>query len=214
MTTHGPRRSAGIIRMSKLLKTCSRQWQQRRARQQKASQAVKICRAAIRSPWQWDVDYARGGGESGTEALWSGRDATDGTVVVAPTGAMPRSADTSTATGPISAAAIAANGSEVLRQEHDCDPDAPCDCVRVWCIGHICPSPWSQVHSAPAVVADVIEHSVVGTEINSASWNTSQSAAMRASRGRTQDIRMRGYHAQTQESDDVSETPGDAEPCL
>jgi len=124
------------------------------------------------------VDYARGGGESGTETQWSGRDAADWTVVVAPTGAMPRSADTSTAAGPISAAVIAASGSEVLRQEHGCDSDAPCDCARVWCIGHICRSPWSQVHAA--FVADVIEH-VVGTEISSASWKTSQPAAMRAS---------------------------------
>jgi hypothetical protein len=47
---------------------------------------------------------------------------------------------TSTAGGPLKDAASAANGSDVLRHEHECDPDVPCDDVRVWCIGHICPS--------------------------------------------------------------------------
>jgi len=155
---------------------------------------------AIKSRWRWDANYARGGGESGAETQWSGSDATDWTDVEGPIGATQRSADASTAAGPTRADAIVPSGSEVLRQEHECDPGTPWDFVRVWCIGHICPSPWSQVHSAPAVFADVIEQSVVGTEINRASWNTSQPAATRASRGRIQDMRVKDYHAQTYES--------------
>jgi hypothetical protein len=119
---------------------------------------------------------------------------TDWTDDVAPNGPTTRSVDASTATGPIKAAATAAKGFEVLRHEHESEPDAPCDSVRAWSIGHSCRSPWSQVHSAPTGFAHVIEHSVVGTEIRSASWNTSQPAARRASRGRIQNIRVKGYH--------------------
>jgi len=46
------------------------------------------------------------------------------------------------AAGPTRAAANAASGSEVLRHVHERESDE-CDCcdrVRVWCIGHICPS--------------------------------------------------------------------------
>jgi len=149
---------------------------------------------AIKPRW-WDVNYARGGGESGTETRESGSDATDWMDVEAHAGAGERSVDASTAAGPTRADAIAASGSEVLRQEQECDPGAPWDFVRVWCIGHICPSPWSQVHSAPIVFTDVIEQSVVGTAISSASCNTSQPAATRPSRGRIQRILLKGYHA-------------------
>ena len=136
------------------------------------------------------MDYARGGGESGTEAQGNGFVATTRMDVAGPCGPTELFVDASTAAGPTRTDATAASGSELLRQEQECDPGAPCDFVRVWCIGHICPSPWSHVHSLPTVFADVIEHSAVGTEISRAPWNTSQPAATHASRRRIQDIRL------------------------
>jgi hypothetical protein len=83
----------------------------------------------------------------------------------------------STAAGPISEAAIADIGSDVLRQEQERESDGDVDFPRVWCIGHICPSPWSHVHSAPMALADVVEQMAVGTDTSKLRWSTSQPPA-------------------------------------
>lgn len=96
-----------------------------------------------------------------------------------------------TATGPTSEAAIAASGSEVLRQEQERGSDADLALDLTWCIGHICPSPCSQVHSAVTELAAIVARNMVGIETSKQRSNTSQPAAARASRDRVHGIAAR-----------------------
>ena len=67
----------------------------------------------------WETSYPRGGGESGVENDSSGSKATSRVQDVSFASATKDVEGASTAAGPISEAAIAASGSEVLRHEHE-----------------------------------------------------------------------------------------------
>jgi hypothetical protein len=127
----------------------------------------------------WRTSYPRGGGESGADDDSSGSELDRHTQATASVGGITEAKGASTAAGPSSDSAIAARGSAVLRHEQERDPDVGLEPDRVWCIGHICPSPWSQVHSAPTVLADVVEHNAVGTDTSKPRWSTSQPPATR-----------------------------------
>lgn len=162
--------------------------------------SIGTCRSAL--DVGTDACYARGGGESGTKVESSGFEANLGDEPAGTSGAIEEAAKATTAGGPISEAAIAVTGSDVLRQEHECDDEPVFDFVCTWCIGHICPSPCSQVHSAPTAPAD-IAHKAVGTDTSRQHWNTSQPAATRASRIRIQ--RMKNEKLNTARNQEARE---------
>ena len=95
---------------------------------------------------------------------------------------------TSTQAGPSSDAVISASGSDVPRQAQECEPFVAARFDGTWCIGHICPSPCSQVHSALTAADAVGGQRAVGMDTSRQRWNTSHPQATRASRGRIQRI--------------------------
>ncbi len=111
----------------------------------------------------------------------SGSGLREGSQVIALDDATSDIAGVSTAAGPNSDAAIAASGSDAPRHTQERDAEAGAAFERVWCIGHIRPSAWSQVHSARTVLADIVAQQAVGTDTSRQRWNASQPPAMRAS---------------------------------
>jgi len=122
-------------------------------------------------------------------------------MVVTVARAMVAVAGVSTPAGPMSDAVMAAVGSDVLRHAQGCESLFGVD-VRdgLWCIGHICPSPCSQVHSAPTAAAALGGQSAVGIETSRQSWNTSHAEATKASRGRIQSIAVQTITTRSRQS--------------
>ena len=87
------------------------------------------------------MGYVRGGGESGTENDSSGERLNGDTERIPVMGPTRVHEGPKTAGGPISEAASADSGSDVLRQEQDGGRDVDAALERVWCIGHMSPSP-------------------------------------------------------------------------
>ena len=73
----------------------------------------------------------------------------------------------SMAAGPRSAAATVASGSTVARHEH-----GALDVAERWCIGHIAPGSWTQVHSS-AIVGLADAHIATGAAMSTVTWHTS-----------------------------------------
>ena len=73
----------------------------------------------------------------------------------------------SMAAGPRSEAATVASGSTVPRQEQ-----GAFDVAERWCIGHIAPGSWTQVHSS-AIVGLADTHIAAGAAMNTVTWHTS-----------------------------------------
>ena len=118
----------------------------RRSRDDDTSQRWDTCPTSPVRVVGRGTSYPRGGGESGTEDESRGAGRNAGSEAAPFAGPRTAAAGASTAGGPISDAAIAAIGSDVLRQEQESESGVDFDADREWCIGHICPSPWSQVH--------------------------------------------------------------------
>lgn len=54
------------------------------------------------------------------------------------------------------------------------------DFAAGWCIGHVCPSPWSQVHSCTAVPAGIPAQSATGAPARTAAWEMSHAVTTHA----------------------------------
>ena len=72
---------------------------------------------------------------------------------------------------PVIAASTAASGRFAA-----CIAQVPDSLIGLWCIGHMAPSPWPQVHSTPCGMAAVI-HNATGARAIVPTWQHSQIAA-------------------------------------
>ena len=127
-----------------------------------------------------EVDYARGGGGSGTIGVATGEVRAFTEKLEIAEGTTIEVARARTATGPTSETRAAVVESFVLRHEQD-----DFDVGFAGCIGHSCPSPCEQVHDCWAAVAIIPAQSDTEVSDKTDAWNNSHPPTIRARCDRT-----------------------------